>query len=383
MRPTASPLLAPLRLLRVRRQYIRIAGQALKQGRFGWFVRQAIKTAAVPLSERLGRPLSGPIIANLMPTYRCNNRCIMCDLPKTRTHGRRGTEEMDTAAMKRVIDDLAAIGTSGLSFSGGEPTLRSDCMELLGYAEQVGLFVHLNTNAWTLTDAARVDALLATGVASVNFSLDGSTAATHDRLRGAPGSFARVAKATELVLARRRGRTPTLTYVVVVGPANHHELPDLVALARRRGIDSVSFMPLHGTYGGAKPPSDVAPIERTVEWLRAYKREPGGDFIDSSDEYLSLFGHALRGEPSPLRCYVGYDHIQVDCYGNIYPCFFWYEMGHAIGNTHDTPLRDFWRSEQCQAARIRTCACHDCYWNCHTEMNLLYDQAPRRGRTRT
>jgi hypothetical protein len=161
-----------------------MARRAVQEGRLAWLVATAAKTVAVPLSHRLGRPLTGPLMANLVPTYRCNNACFMCDLPKPSTYEARGDREFTTEELKAVIDDMAAIGVAGLSLAGGEPTVRHDCFELLAHGRRRGLFVHLNTNGYNLLARPdRIDELLATGVDSMNFSVDGATAETHNRLR--------------------------------------------------------------------------------------------------------------------------------------------------------------------------------------------------------
>lgn len=363
--------------LSFRRQYLRIARRALERGRLRWLLKSAATAATIPLSHRLGRPLAGPAMVNLFPTYRCNNDCFMCDLPKPSHYRKRGDEELDTTALSAIIDDVAAIGTVGLSLAGGEPTLRPDCFDLLAHARQRGLFTHLNTNAYNLHRPERVDALLATGLDSMNVSLDGASAATHDRLRNATYGFERVEAATRLVVSRRLRGTPSITYTFVIGPENHAEVPDFVRLARDRGVDSVSFMPLAAVYDGARPnaPEVARSMDRTVDWLRNEKARSGGDFLDNSDAYLSLFGKAFRAERSPLTCYVGYHNLSVDCYGNVYSCTMMLERSIPFGNVATAPLRELWASPAMQARRAELTGCTDCFWNCHTELNLLFQGA--------
>jgi MoaA/NifB/PqqE/SkfB family radical SAM enzyme len=365
-----------------RMQYFRVARQALREGRLGWLLSTAAKTVAVPLSHQVGRPLAGPLMGILIPTYRCNNACFMCDLPNPRLYKARGEQEFTTAELKGVIDDMAAIGVAGLTLTGGEPTIRPDCFELLAYGRRRGLFVHLNSNGYNLLARPdRIDELLASGIDAMNLSVDGATAETHNRLRKAVLGFERIEKATELILARRRGGKPTITYTFVLGPDNCDEVPAFVELARRRGVNSVSFIPLAGCYNGARAPDPdrLEAMNAAARWLRAEKRRADDpEFIDNSDSYISLFPRAFRGEASPLRCYVGYHNVMVDCYGNVYPCALHYELGRALGNVCDTPLRELWYTDEYQRRREELSTCTDCYWNCHTEVNLLY-QSPQTG----
>jgi radical SAM protein with 4Fe4S-binding SPASM domain len=362
-----------------RRQYLRVAGRALREGRVGWTVRQGVKSLVLPLSRTLDRPLTGPIIANLAITYRCNNVCYQCDLPRPWYYRKRGESELSTAEFERIIDELAELGVAGVSITGGEPSLRRDHLTLLAHVKRAGLNANLNTNAFTLVEPQRVAALLATGVDSINISLDGACAATHDRLRGAPGGFDRVARATELLLAARQNGRPSITYIFVIGTDNHTELMDFIELARARGIDSVGFMPVFDVYRDRQERSPEARLamEASVARLRARKRGADQSFIDNTDAYLSLFGAAWRGEPSPLRCYATYHNLLIGSYGNVFPCALPFSNGDApIGNVRSSRVADFWRSDTYQARRRELDGCRACYWNCHTEANLLYQRVP-------
>jgi MoaA/NifB/PqqE/SkfB family radical SAM enzyme len=302
----------------------------------------------------------------------------MCDLPKEFLYGPRGESrdgrELDTSEMKAVIDDFATIGTVGLSFTGGEPTMRPDCFELLAHAARTGMLTHLNTNGYNMHRPERVEALLATGLASMNFSLDAATAETHNRIRNAEYGFERIAKGTELILGMRRGDTPSVTYTFVVSPASYREIPAFVAMSRARGVTSVSFLPVLACYRDAKPIDDgtAYDMQRTIDWLRDEKARDRSDFIDNSDEYLALLPKAFRAEPSPIKCFVGYHHILVDCYGGIYACALMYQSGRRAGDVQETPLREFWGGPVYQSWREKLEGCRDCFWNCHTEINLLY-----------
>jgi len=97
-----------------RRQYLRVAGRALREGRVGWTVRQSVKSLALPLARRFDRPLSGPIIANLAITYRCNNVCYQCDLPRPWYYRRRGDAELVSGhELPCTVPDRIGMGSDG------------------------------------------------------------------------------------------------------------------------------------------------------------------------------------------------------------------------------------------------------------------------------
>ena len=139
--------------------------------------------------------------------------------------------------------------------------------------------------------------------------------------------------------------------------------------------EEVSALP----YRDRKERSDDArrAMEASVATLRELKRDTYQAFIDNTDGYLSLFGAAWRGAPSPLRCYATYHNLLIDSYGNVFPCAMPFSNGAPpIGNVRSMPVGEFWRSETFQASRRALDGCRACYWNCHTEANLLYQRVP-------
>src|SRR5262249_42955877 len=114
-----------------------------------------------------------------------NLRCVSCNCWRTTTH-----DELTTAEWQAVLLQLADLGILKVNFTGGEPLLRSDAVELMHYAQSIGVrHMHLNTNAILLTPAKQ-QAVLAAGVRSFNISVDGPEP-EHDRIRGRKGAFAR------------------------------------------------------------------------------------------------------------------------------------------------------------------------------------------------
>lgn len=77
-----------------------------------------------------------PSLAVLELTYRCDHRCRYCSCPWEYGDDFPRYAEMDTAEWKALIDTLCDLGVSSFGFTGGEPLLRDDCMEILGHARE-------------------------------------------------------------------------------------------------------------------------------------------------------------------------------------------------------------------------------------------------------
>ena len=102
-------------------------------------------------------------------TRRCNLRCVHC---YSQSEDRDYEDELTTAEARTMIDDLAAFGAPVLLFSGGEPTVRKDLLELVRYAVGKGLRAVISTNG-TLIDDAKAAAFAEIGLSYVGISLDG------------------------------------------------------------------------------------------------------------------------------------------------------------------------------------------------------------------
>ena len=82
-----------------------------------------------------------PTFAYITITSLCNSRCNYCGMWENKKENEPTTEEW-----KRIIDDVAKIGAVTLTFSGGEPFLRSDLFELASHAKTQGLVPMVVTN---------------------------------------------------------------------------------------------------------------------------------------------------------------------------------------------------------------------------------------------
>jgi MoaA/NifB/PqqE/SkfB family radical SAM enzyme len=328
----------------VRRLYLDLAGRRLARGDVGFGLR-ALRSLWGAL-----RGEARPLLGTLIVTYRCDLACAMCDLP-ARGDRRR---ELDTDGLRGVLDGMRDLGVLGVGITGGEPLLRPDLLDLVRHGTEQGLLMHVNTNGTLVTDEV-ARGLAAHGAASVNVSLDGPDAGTHDRLRGRQGSFARVLRAAARLCAVPR-RPYRVTLVCALGAANGDRTGPLLERARDLGVDAVSFLPVHDF-----PANRVAAGADTPD---LFGRDP---LLDNSRAYLDLFPRAYRGEPNPVPCEAPNTSVVVDCYGDVYPCV---PLNAARRPVASGDVRQVWRSRTYRRAREALQGCRACYWNCHTEMNL-------------
>jgi MoaA/NifB/PqqE/SkfB family radical SAM enzyme len=102
---------------------------------------------ATPLRQRFTRGLEAPICLTWELTYACNLACVHC----LSSSGRRDPLELTPVEARQIVDELAAMKVFYVNIGGGEPMLRPDFFDLLGYAVEQKVGVKFSTNGTRLT----------------------------------------------------------------------------------------------------------------------------------------------------------------------------------------------------------------------------------------
>ena len=116
----------------------------------------------------IGRALfstSHPVLAHIIPMRRCNLACEYCnEYDKT-------SDPVPLETMKQRIDHLAALGTTIITISGGEPLLHPQLDDLLRHIRSKGVIAGMITNGYLLT-AERIQRLNRAGLDHLQISID-------------------------------------------------------------------------------------------------------------------------------------------------------------------------------------------------------------------
>ncbi len=128
----------------------------------------------------------GPGCAVWEITLQCNLHCMHCGSAA----GTARRDELSTEEALQLCKDLKSIDCLGVALMGGEPFLRPDWHLIAEQAHQVGMDVSIITNGFSVTKQI-IKQLKEIQPELMAVSLDGGTAATHDRIRGMKGSFNR------------------------------------------------------------------------------------------------------------------------------------------------------------------------------------------------
>jgi len=236
------------------------------------------------LLERIGY---SPFVANLIVTRRCNLACGYCN------EYDRTSAPVPADVLEERLGQLRALGTFGISLSGGEPTLHPELARVVLRCRALG-FVRTGmiTNGLLVTPAL-IRALNHAGLQELQISIDGvhPNATTEKVLRNLKKRLG------ELREHARFG----VTVSGVIGACPPGEVAEVIDYAEKLG-----FVPrvlvVHDESGRMKP----SPEELRV-FRRLTRRLPRTwmDFVDYR-------GALLRDGRAPFKCRAGSRYLYVD-----------------------------------------------------------------------
>lgn len=113
------------------------------------------------------------------PTNVCNLKCIMCPNSVV-TQKNPGFMEMDL--YKKIINEAKSFVSYIVLCVSGEPLLNKNLPRMIKYAKYNGIYTYLSTNCTVLTPQLSMEILNA-GLSWINFSFDGCTKETYEKVR--------------------------------------------------------------------------------------------------------------------------------------------------------------------------------------------------------
>lgn len=250
-----------------------------------------------------------PFGVSIELTARCNVNCIHCYQVMSRDR------ELNTAEVKKLLDDLSALGAIELTFTGGEPLMRSDFSFILKYAvEEKGFSVKIFSNL-TLLDESSANLFASLPINVVETSVLGPDSETHDSITQVNGSFDSLIRGIKM-LTERNVRVLGKT---VVMKNNFARFADIISLFNNLGISFKYDDGLFVKSDGFRKPLSFSISERDSRSLKKVSRK-----IKPNKH------HSCNAAKSVMS-------ISPD--GNVFPCGPFTE---PAGNIRDMSLRDIW-----------------------------------------
>ncbi|HVA23694.1 MAG TPA: TIGR04053 family radical SAM/SPASM domain-containing protein [Chloroflexota bacterium] len=231
---------------------------------------------SVPASQRYAPARGGSLLEidfDMQPftvaweiTRACALACVHC---RASAIPRRVPAELSTQEALRFIEQVVDIGRPILVVTGGDPMMREDVYELLGYGVQRGLRVALSPSATGRVTRRSLERVRDSGVHMLHVSVDGSTAEQHDGFRGVRGAYQR----TLSILREAKD----LGFLIQIGTSvSRYNLRDLPAIAGQvsawSDVWTLFFLVPTGR-GRADQMLDASEHEAVLTWLHELSKE--------------------------------------------------------------------------------------------------------------
>jgi MoaA/NifB/PqqE/SkfB family radical SAM enzyme len=323
----------------------------------------------------LGPLRSKPVMAYYYVTYKCNARCVFCNIPDGPMDVLPVSQYSSTAQSIEHLDILKKLGVRLIDFTGGEPLLRKDIAVLLRAAKDRGFRTQMTTNCTLYPRRAQE---LQGLVDILNFSLCSPGPEPHNTLRR-DNSYDYVIQSLDI--ARRLGEPYQIIFVLTNDNADL--LPGMIELCREKQA-ILKVQPEWEYFGNdGVNPEQLAKANAVAREKNVY--------VNWAETRVFSAGGNKIGDPV-CRAANAVLAISPDGY-LLYPCY--HKLAQRV--KFDWNIIEFfqterWREMQHKAGRFKFCddCSHLCYihpsfyyrFNKNTALSALADIRYMKERTR-
>jgi MoaA/NifB/PqqE/SkfB family radical SAM enzyme len=319
-----------------------------------------------------------PVRCVILPTNRCNLRCIFCGGVYEREAPNKWfpnkfswKDELSDKKWIEIVKEASSLGVrEWLISGGGEPMVRSNTViEILNTIKRTNpnSVIELSTNS-TLITKEIAEKIVLSGCDYLQTGVDGPNPDVHDFLRGVKGSFKRTINAIKYIsLAKKKygKEKPTIKVHVVLCAKNYDKLPEMLKVVHSAGANffAVAAMRVYG--GGQEEAVNRAKIKMSEEqkkvvhevWkeveelAKEFNMQLGPAFYEGLEEVSQPIEYKISQKFEDRKinhflsafCYAPFYGCIIDWAGNVGPCPCAGSVKHIADNSLlTTSLENVW-----------------------------------------
>ena len=301
------------------------------------------------VSKILGKPIQWgtPISISIEPTTTCNLGCPEC--PSGLRQFTRDTGTLKPDFYKTILSQLSKRLAYVIFYFQGEPYINPKFLEMVRYANQLGIYTATSTNAHFLHDKLAKETV-ESGLDRLIVSIDGTTQEVYEQYRK-KGKLSKVLEGTENVIKWKRklkSKTPHIIFQFLVVRPNEHQIDEVYRIADELGVDEVRLKTAQ-----VYDYENGNPLIPTIDKYARYKKQKDGTYSIKN----SLANHCWKMWHS---CVITWD-------GLVVPCCFDKDATHQLGDMKGATFKEIWQGPQYQnfrAALLRSRSEIDICKNC-------------------
>ncbi len=278
------------------------------------------------------------MIVSWNTTNACNMFCAHC----YRDAGVKADQELNTIEAKSLIDEISKSEFKIMIFSGGEPLLRSDILELVEYAYSKGLVPVFGTNGTLITSGMARD-LKNAGAVGMGISLDSMNKQKHDNFRHFPGAWD---GAVQGMINCREAGLPFQIHTTVM-EWNWHEINDIADFAVKIGAKGHHTFFLVPTGRAENIEEESLRAEQYEAVLKSIMLKQQEVNIELKPTCAPQFMRIAQEMGLNLRfgrgCLAGTHYCIISPVGDVQPCAY---LNIKAGNVRETPFSRIWQNSE-------------------------------------
>ena len=269
-------------------------------------------------------------------TNACNMYCAHC----YRDAGCKAEDELSTVDAKKLLTEIKRAGFQIMIFSGGEPLMRPDILELVKFADSLGLFPVFGTNGTLITPQMAKD-LKAAGARAMGISLDALDAEKHDKFRSFPGGWQ---GAVDGMKNCKAAGLPFQIHTTVMD-WNAPELEDMIDFAVEIGARAHHFFFLVPTGRAATIEEESLRAEQYEDVLTRIMKKQQTVPIElkptCAPQFLRIAAELGMKSRFHRGCLAGLSYCIISPKGKVQPCAYLKEY---LGDVRETPFDEIWKN---------------------------------------
>ena len=301
---------------------------------------------------------SPPMNIVLFLTLKCNAKCFMCNLQEILN---KDKSELSLEEIDKFLKNVSSFKPSIVLF-GGEPTIRTDFIEIVKKVKSYGLSCGIFTNGLLFTPE-KIKEVIKLKMNYVVFSLQG-IGKTHDSIVRVPRAYEKMLKNIKEFTKYKNRKTKIIIHTTIT-ESNLNSLGEIVELGEQLGVDLIRFgHPTFFTKSDIEKSkcamNSTFPKEKIDEISYSYDpKEKAEEYYKKITEFMKKYKGRFKTTPdlslkeikdwyssqfkSKRKCYFIYRGCFIYPNGDVVPCE---SLKFIMGNIREQRFNEIWNSKK-------------------------------------
>ena len=309
-------------------------------------------------SENLGKDI---IDAEIRVNWRCNAQCVMCGLKDyIDLCDSERSKEMSYESIERLLLDLHDLGCKGVTFSGGEPTIRTDMAQIIEFAaHKCNMVVSINTNGYCL-DEKKLNSYIEAGLSNITLSILSPDAQVNNRLMGLKNGLEHSKRVIQHVNGIKDKKVNVYINTVVL-KQNIDTFELFTDFIEKYPIEHLTFSPASILTDWDEWTAKNDELRPTVEQIIKLKEKVipyinsfnfpfvvddpfGADEMEIKNNLNAIFSDRNS------KCYIPWAHTVIQSNGDVIPCCYAPD-DYIMGNIFEDSIKTIWKGDKYKVFR--------------------------------